>query len=131
MTEPEVRGSAAGARMGSWRILFGRALNMRPLLILLAVLTAGCEATFSTQSPEPEALAQLSPAYKRPRWQDVVECPGRSKLALHGECWNRVDVEGEGERCSEAASESEDDDKSFRDRGTCPEPKRTFRFGFV
>ncbi len=58
MTEPEVRGAAAGARMGSWRIHFGRALNMRPILILLTVLTAGCEARFSTQSPAPEALAE-------------------------------------------------------------------------
>jgi len=71
------------------------------------------------------AVAGISPTYHHPRWRDVVECPGRSRLALHGECWRKVDVEVVPEQCSQAPTDTGDED-SVR-RGNCPAPK--YKFG--
>jgi hypothetical protein len=71
------------------------------------------------------AVAGITPTYHHPRWRDVVECPGRSKLALHGECWSKVDVQVEPEQCTQVSTDGEED--TVR-RGNCPEPKP--RFGF-
>ncbi|HEX8702675.1 MAG TPA: hypothetical protein VF815_27825 [Myxococcaceae bacterium] len=108
---------------------------MRNVLFVLAALVIGCgpvppAAATDTSSSEPEVLAQLSLFYKRKRWEDPVECPSRSKLALHGECWQKVDVEIELKKCSRTTPVTEDDTVP-QDPGTCPEIKPIFRFGFV
>ncbi len=98
---------------------------MRYILLILAALTL---VSTPPPAPDPEALSQITPFYRRKRWEDLIECPGSSKLSLHGECWRKVDVEVE--KCSELPAVSEDDTET-RDQSMCPRQKRIFRFGFV
>lgn len=82
-------------------------------------------ALILTASARPGAVAGISPTYHHPRWRDVVECPGNSRLALHGECWRRVDAELEPELCQQLSIDGAEDPER---RGNCPEPRA--RFGF-
>jgi hypothetical protein len=94
---------------------------MRHRLIILVALAAGGG---TPPSPAPEVLGQISPTYIRQRWQDLFECPGGSRMGLHGECWRKVDVEEE--RCNRTSSE--DDDHAVQ-RSNCAEQKRTDGWG--
>jgi hypothetical protein len=63
---------------------------------LIAALFLASGAPYSW---EPEALAGTSPTYRYRRHRDGTgECPVRSRLWLHGECWIHVDLEAE--KCS-------------------------------
>jgi hypothetical protein len=95
---------------------------MTDSLIAALVLAASVMPGGAGSAP---SVAGISLTYHHPRWRDVVECPGHSKLALHGECWLKVDAELEPELCRQLSTDGEEDSER---RGNCPEPKPHFGF---